>query len=312
MARPAAETIVDCARSLLDHGLVGRARNGDVRVFVTGASGFIGSAVVQQLLDADASADSLRAAGVDVHRGDVHDVDSLRAGAADADGVIHLAFGHDFSAYAAAVAADLRAVEAIGEQLAGSDRPLVITSGTLALAFAGGTGTEDMVLDPALPRVGAEHAAIALADRGVRSAVVRLAPCVHDVHRAGLASRLIDIARERGVAAYVGDGTNVWPGVHRLDAADLFVRALERAPAGTRLHGAAEPGVPMRDIVETIGNRLGLPSKSITREEIEDHFGDAALFVTLDNPTSSARTREQLGWDPTLPSLLHDLENAEL
>ena len=293
-----------------------------MRVFVTGASGFIGSALVRALVDAghavtglarsDASAAALRAAGVNVHRGDVDDLASLRAGAADSDGVVHLAFGHDFSAYGEAVAADLRAVEAMGSVLEGSHRPFVITSGTLALAFAGGIGTEDVALDPALPRVGAEHAALSLAERGVRASVVRLAPCVHDVHRAGLASRLIDIARARGVAAYVGDGANVWPAVHRLDAADLFQRALESAPPGTRLHGAAEGGVPMRDIVETIGRRLGVPTRSITADEAAEHFGDAALFVALDNPTSSAITREQLGWAPTRATLLEDLANAEL
>ena len=243
-----------------------------------------------------------------MHRGAVDDLDSLHDGAADADGVIHLAFDNSFSDYAAAIAADVRAVETIGAALDGSDKPFVVTSGTLALAFTPGLGTEDDASDPALPRVASEHAAIALAQRGVRSSVVRLAPCVHDETSAGLATSLIGIAREKGVSAFVGDGTNRWPGVHRLDAATLFRLALEAAPAGSRLHGVGDEGVPLRDIAGVIGRGLDLPVVSITAEEASEHFGFFSLTVPLDNPTSSALTQQLLGWHPTNPGLIADLE----
>ena len=231
-----------------------------MRVFVTGATGHIGSAVVDELLEtghqvtglarSDESAAALAAKGVDVQRGDLDDLDGLRAGAAAADGVIHLAFRHDFDDYVGAAQTDLRAVETMGEELVGSDRPLVITSGTLMLAFVsqGGAATEHDTL-PAGPRIDSENAVIALAERGVRSSVVRLSPLVHsNLDHHGFAHHLINTARDTGVSAYIGDGTNRWPAVHTLDAAHLYRLALEKAPAGTRLHGVADEGVPFRDI----------------------------------------------------------------
>jgi len=292
-----------------------------MRVFVTGASGFIGSAVVRELLGAghsvvglarsDRSEAALTAADVEVHRGDIDDPDSLHEGAAGADGVIHLAFDNTFSTatiYEASVAADLRAVEAMGVALEGSGKPFVVASGTLALAFTPGLGTEGDPSDPALPRVASERAAIALAPRGVRSSIVRLAPCVHDETRAGLATTLIGIASEKGVSGFIGDGANRWPGVHRLDAAKLFRLALEAAPAGSRLHAVGDEGVPMHEIAGAIGRGLGLPVVSVTAEEADDHFGFFSLVVPLDNPTSSAFTQQTLGWRPTRSGLIVDLE----
>ena len=294
-----------------------------MRVFVTGASGFIGSAVIDELHDAghevvglarsDEAAAALTAAGVEVHRGALDDLASLQDGAAAVDGVIHLAFDNDFTDYAGAVAADLRAVEAIGAALDGSGKPFVVTSGTLGLAFVptpGRPGTEDDVPDRSLPRMASEHATIAFAARGVRSSVVRLAPCVHDAERAGLASRLIGIARAHGVSAFVGDGTNRWPAIHRRDAAHLFCGALEAAPAGTRLHATDEEGVPLRDIADVIGRHLNVPVVSITAEEAGEHFGFLALPMSLDNPTSSALTRQRLGWQPVHPGLIRDLDGG--
>jgi nucleoside-diphosphate-sugar epimerase len=284
-----------------------------MRVFVTGASGFIGTAVVRELCErghdvvglarSDASAAVVEAAGGSAVRGDIDDLDAIGAAASAADGVVHLAFSNDFSDYAGAVAQDLRAVEALGRVLSGADKPFVVTSGTLVLAFAGGVGTEDVALDSTLPRMGSENATIALASSGVRSSVVRLAPCVHDETRAGLATRLIDIARETGVSGYVGDGANRWPGVHRLDAAHLFCLALEAAPAGARLHATDEEGVPFVDIATAIGRHLDVPVQSVEL----DHFGDLAMAVGLDNPTSSDATRALLGWQPAQPGLLADL-----
>jgi nucleoside-diphosphate-sugar epimerase len=288
-----------------------------VRVFVTGATGFVGSSVVRELLDdghhvtglarSDASAAALRDVGADVHQGSLEDLDSLRSGAAASDGVIHLAFDNGFADYAAAGAADQRAIETIGAALEASDRPFVVTSGTLALAFAPGIGTEDDASDPSLPRVASEHIATALASRGVRASIVRLAPCVHDETRAGLATRLIDIAKEKGVSAYVGDGSNVWPGVHRLDAAHLFCLALDQAPAGTRLHAVGDDGASLRDIAAVIGQRLDVPVVSIGADEAADHFGFLGMLVSLDNPTSSALTQERFDWQPTRPTLIEDL-----
>ncbi|WNC15625.1 SDR family oxidoreductase [Brevibacillus brevis] len=296
-----------------------------MRVFVTGATGFIGSAVVKELIEAghhvvglarsDKTAAALTAAGAEVHRGSLDDLESLRSGAAAADGVIHLAFKHDFSDYAGAVAADLRAVEAMGEVLEGSGKPFVITSGTLMLTFvlpAGQLGTEKDAVNASVPRGAAENAAVALAERGVRSAVVRLAPSVHGETKAGFVSMLIDIARDKGVSAYIGDGSNRWPAVHYLDAARLFRLALEAAPAGSILHGVGDEGVPVRDIAHIIGHRLNLPVVSIPREEADAHFGFFGAFASTDNPTSSALTQERLGWRPTHPTLIVDLEEGRL
>ena len=258
------------------------------------------------LARSDAAAAALAATGALVMRGEMGDARRLREAASSCDGVVHLAFSNDFSDYAGAVAEDLAAVDALGGALEGTDKPFVITSGTLALAFAPGLGTEDVALDGAIPRMAAENLAVELAGRGVRSSVVRLAPCVHDETRAGLASRLLELAERTGVSGYVGDGANRWPGVHRLDAAHLYCLALEAAPAGTRLHASDEEGVPLVDIATVIGARLGVPVRSVEL----DHFGDVAMAVGLDNPTSSAATRALLGWEPVRPGLLADLASV--
>jgi nucleoside-diphosphate-sugar epimerase len=293
-----------------------------MRVFVTGASGHIGSAVVPELLSAghevvglarsDASAAALAAAGATVRRGDLDDLRGLHEAAAAADGVIHLAFKHELAFtgdFAGAAAADLHAVEAIGAALEGSRKPFVITSGTLLLAMAarGRVGTEQDSLERG-PRVDSENAVIALADRGVRSSVIRLAPTVHSsLDRHGFVPTLIAMARKNGAAAYVGAGSNRWPAVHTLDAARLYRLALEAAPAGSRLHGAADEGVRFREIAEAIGRGLGVPAVSITAEGAAQHLGFLAAFAQLDNPTSSAQTQTLLGWRPAHPGLLADL-----
>jgi nucleoside-diphosphate-sugar epimerase len=293
-----------------------------MRVFVTGASGHIGSALVPDLLAAghqvvglarsDASAAALKAAGAEVQRGTLDDFSVLRAAAAAADGVIHLAYKHDLAFggdYAGAAEADLRAVEAMGAALAGSGKPLVVTSGTLLLAQAapGRAGTEEDKLERG-PRVDSENAAVALAAHGVRSSVIRLAPTVHSsLDHSGFVPMLIEAARKNGAAAWVGDGSNRWPAVHTLDAARLYRLALESAPAGSRLHGAADEGVPFRAIAEAIGRSLGLPAVSVTSAEAGKYLGPLAALAQLDNPTSSAHTREVVGWRPTHPGLLEDL-----
>jgi nucleoside-diphosphate-sugar epimerase len=254
-----------------------------------------------------------------VHRGALDDLDSLRSGAVAADGVIHLAYIHDFSDIAAAGVTDLRAVETIGAAIQGSGKPFVVTSGTLGLSLGrlgtkpGRLATEDDALDPGsdgLPRIASEFAAIALAEHGVRSSVVRLAPSVHGPRDHGFVPRLIGIARDRGVSAFVGDGANRWPAVHRLDAARLFRLAVEAAAAGSRLHGVGDEGVPFRDIAGVIGRHLNLPVVSISREEADAHFGWLGAFASADNPTSSALTQQRLGWQPTHPGLIEDLDEG--
>jgi nucleoside-diphosphate-sugar epimerase len=289
-----------------------------MRVFVTGASGFIGSAVVSELIAAghdvlglarsDASAQAVEAAGARVHRGDLENLESLRAGAQAADGVIHLAFNHDFTQYIGAAETDRRAIDTLGGVLAGSDRPFVVTSGLASFAL-GRTMTEDDAVDPDSPRAS-EQAALAFTPRGVRVAVLRLPPSVHGEGDHGFVPRLIDIANEKGVAGYPGDGSNRWPAVHRFDAARLFRLALESAPAGARLHAIGDEGVQVREIAGAIGRHLELPVTAISPEQAVDHFGWLGAFFSLDVPASSTLTRELLGWSPTRQGLLDDLEQG--
>ena len=295
-----------------------------MRVFVTGASGHIGSALVPELVAAgheviglarsESSASALARLHAQARRGDLDDLDILRDTARTADGVIHLAYKHDLflDDAAAAAAADLRAVEAIGAALEGTDKPFVVTSGTLLLAraAAGRIGTEHDTL-PSGPRVDSENAAIALTGKGVRSSVVRLPPIVHsDLDHHGFTHGLVRTARDKGVSAYVGDGSNRWPAVHTRDAAHLYRLALEFAPSGTRLHGVADQGIPFRAIAEAIGRHLGLPVRAIAPGEANAHFGSLGPLVAVDNPTSTARTRELLAWEPTRPGLLDDLDEG--
>lgn len=293
-----------------------------MRVFVTGPTGWIGSVVVQELLGAghqvtglarsDKSAAAVTAAGAEVVRGSLEDIDGLRAAAAAADGVIHTGYIHDFSPTgdpAAAAATDGRAIAAFGDALAGTGKPLVVAS-ALPQGPAGGVSTEEVLLvDPVHPRVS-EPAALAVAERGVRASVVRLPPSVHGEGDYWFIPIFIGLARQTGVSAYVGDGANVWPAVHRVDAARLFCIALEDAPTGTLLNAVADEGVPFREIAEVIGRHLKVPAKSVTAEEAADQFGTLAGFAAIDNPASSAVTRERFGWRPTEPGLIADLEQG--
>jgi nucleoside-diphosphate-sugar epimerase len=296
-----------------------------MRVFVTGASGHIGSAVVPELLAAghqvtglaraESSAAVVSAAGAAVLPGTIDDLDLLRSAAADADGVIHLAFKHESMRSGdmqGAAAADLAAIEAMLDALAGTDKPFVGTSGTLLLAMVvpGRLGTETDVA-PGGPRVVAENLTIDTAARGVRSSVIRLPPTVHSsLDHHGFIPTLIGIARARGVAGYVGDGANRWPAGHTLDAGHLYRLALESAPAGSRLHAVGDEGVPFKQIAETIGRNLGLPVASIAAEDANEHFGFLGGLVQLDNPTSSELTRKLLGWEPTHPGLIADMDEG--
>ena len=294
-----------------------------MRVFVTGASGHIGSAVVPELLRAghqviglarsDGSAEALTAAGAEVRRGDLDDLDGLREAAGAADGVIHLAFRHDLMGagdYDGAIAADLAATRALAAALEGTGKPLVTTSGTLMLAYADITGRPGTEADFASsgPRVDAENFVIGLAERGVRSSVVRLPPVVHSsLDHHGFAHILIGIARQAGVSGYVEDGANRWPSVHTLDAATVYRLALESAPAGTRLHAVADEGVPFRDIAAAIGRGVGVPTASISAADAADRFAFLGRMVGVDNPTSSELTRKLLNWNPAHPGLIEDL-----
>jgi nucleoside-diphosphate-sugar epimerase len=287
-----------------------------MRIFVTGATGFIGSAIVPELIKAgyqvigltrsDAGAQSLIAAGAEAHRGSLEDLESLRAGAAKSDGVIHCAFIHDFSKFQENCDIDKRAIEALGSVLAGSDRPLIVSSGLAGLAAPGQLAIEDDVVPPdfPFPRVS-EQAALSL--KGVSASVMRL-PQVHDTVKQGLVTYVIDMAREKGVSAYVGEGRNRWAAAHVSDVAHLYRLALEKHEAGAKYHAVAEEGVPMRDVAETIGRGLRVPVVSLSPEKAAAHFGWLAMFAGSDLAASSALTRRRLGWHSTGPGLIADLE----
>ena len=291
-----------------------------MRIFVTGASGFIGSAVVAELIDAghdviglarsDQAASAVQAAGAEPHRGALDDLESLRSGAAAADGVIHTAYIHDFSRMQDSARTDLLAIETLGTALEGSGRPMVITTGT-ALIKPGEVATEEDSADSdSHPRLKAEDAAKAFAARGVRTATVRPGASVHGEGDHGFVPVLIDIARTKGVSAYIGDGSNRWPAVHRLDAANLYRLALEDAPAGSVFHAIADEGIATREIAEVIGRHLELPVVSIAPEDAAEHFGWMGMFFGIDAPASSALTQERLGWRPVRPGLIEDLEQG--
>jgi len=293
-----------------------------MRVFVTGATGFVGSAVVQELLSAghqvlgltrsDAGEKALIAAGAEAHRGDLTDLESIRSGTAMADGVIHTGFIHDFTQFKASCETDRQVIQAIGSVLSGSDRPFIITSGT-GLLRGNPKATEDIIPNfdaSSFPRVATEEAAMAIAAQGVHTILLRLPPTVHGDGDHGFVPVLIGIAREKGVAAYVGEGHNRWAAVHRLDAARLYRLALEKGAAGARYHAVAEEGVPFRDIAGVIGRQLNVPVVSKTHEEANEHFGWFGHFAGMDNLVSSVQTREQLGWQPNGISLISDLEQG--
>jgi nucleoside-diphosphate-sugar epimerase len=290
-----------------------------MRVFVTGATGFIGSRIVPELINAghqvlgmtrsDAGAEALAAAGAEVHRGTLEDLESLSRGAAQSDGVIHTAFDHDFLNFVANCEKDYRAIEALGSALAGSNRPLVITSGTgMGNAVPGQPATENVFnSDNPHPRKASELAGAAMSAAGVNVSVVRL-PQVHDPVKQGLITPAVAIAREKGVSAYVGQGQNRWPAAHVLDVARLYRLALEKREAGARYNAVAEEGIPMREIAEVIGRGLKVPVAALSPHEVAGHFGWMAGFVGMDIPASSALTQKALGWHPTGPGLIADLE----
>jgi nucleoside-diphosphate-sugar epimerase len=290
-----------------------------VKVFVTGASGFIGSAIVRELITSghqviglarsDKSAETVAAAGATVLRGILDDLDSLRRGANESDGVIHTAYNHGFTDMTKAAEADRCAIETIGAALAGSDRPLVVAAGTPGL-WSGHVVTEDEKFESPIARFS-EDAALVLTAQGVRVSVMRLPRSVHgegDLH--GFIPRLIQIARAKGVAGYPGDGSSRWPAVHRLDAARLFCLALESAPAGARLHAVGDEGIPVRDIASAIGSQLNLPVVSVPLSEADDHFGFLGRMLTFDCPSTSALTQARFGWHPEQPGLLADLDQG--
>jgi nucleoside-diphosphate-sugar epimerase len=297
-----------------------------MRVFVTGASGHIGSALVPELLQngheviglarSDRSAAVLEAAGAPVWRGDLDDLDGLQAAAKSADGVVHLAFKHEAvqsGDFLGAIADDFKAIQAMTAALEGTDKPFAGTGGTLMLALSGIQGRAGTEQDAVTggPRVEAENAIVGLGERGVRSSLIRLPPIVHSsLDHHGFTHGLIGIARAKGVSAYIGDGANRWPAVHTLDAARLYRLALESAPAGSRLHAVADEGVPFKEIAEVIGRRLNLPVKSIEPQEAGEHFGFLGNFAGVDNWTSSAATRRLLGWEPAYEGLIDDLSHG--
>ncbi len=294
-----------------------------MRIFVTGATGFIGSATVKELLSAghavlglarsDQAVRSLAEIGAEARRGELSDHNSLAAGARACDGVIHLAFIHDFSQFEAAIETDRRALEALVGALEGLGKPFVATFGAVGLVSGRAATEKDAPLPPGSgghPRGASEAIVLDAARRGVRASVMRLPPSVHGAGDHGFVPMLIDLARKKGSAAYVGDGSNRWPAVHRLDAARLYRLALEKADAGTRLHAIAEEGIAMREIAETIGEGLGVPVRSLTAEEASAHFGWMARFVAIDAPTSSAITRDSFGWNPKEKGLLADMRES--
>lgn len=289
-----------------------------MRVFITGASGWIGSATTTELLAAghqvlglarsDAAAATIAGLGAEVRRGDLADLDSLRAGATECDAVVHLGYHHDFSQMPEAAELDRAAIETLGEALEGSGRPLVIASGLLGLATGRPATERDLPRPDVHPRTANAAAALAFADRGVRSVVARFAPTVHGAGDHGFVATLVAIAREKGVSAFVGDGANRWPAVHRLDAADLVRRAVEDAPAGSILHASAEEGVTGRAIADAIGRGLDLPVVPVPVERAGEHFGWLGQFFGADIPATSELTRELLGWSPSRPGLVEDLD----
>ncbi len=293
-----------------------------MRIFLTGATGFIGSAIIPELIGAghqvlgltrsEAGAQALAAAGAEVHRGDLEDLESLRRGAEMSDGVIHCAFNHDFSNFMANCETDRQVIEAMGAVLAGSARPLVITSATgMGSGAPGQPATEDIFdMNHPNPRKASELAGVVMAQRGVKVVVVRL-PQVHDTRKQGLITSLVETARDKGVSAYVGEGLNRWPAAHVGDVARLYRLALEKGEAGSRYHAVAEEGIPMREIAEVIGRGLKIPVASLPPDQAQAHFGVLGMFTALDMPASSTRTQERLGWHPSGPGLIADLEQMQ-
>ena len=293
-----------------------------MRIFLTGATGFIGSKIVPELINAghtvlgltrsDAGAEALTAARAEPHYGNIEDLDSLRSGAEMSDGIIHCAFNHDFSKFMQNCANDKLAIEAMGSVLVGSDRPFVITSGTgLGAGKPGVPATEDRFDDThPIPRIASELGGMAVLQKGVNISVVRL-PQVHDPYKQGLISPLIEIARAKGVSAYVGEGQNRWPAAHVLDVAHLYALAIDKAESGSRYNAVAEEGIPVRQIAETLGRGLNLPTRSLSAEEAMAHFGFMGPFMGMDMPASSTITRQKLNWNPTGPTMISDLEQAK-